>query len=35
MIKEMIREIMRMIGKRKISGSAFNASGEGTPLRTA
>jgi hypothetical protein len=30
-----IREIIRTIGKTRISGSAFIASGEGTPLRTA
>jgi hypothetical protein len=34
MIKEMIREIIRET-KRRISGSAFIASGEGIPPRTA
>jgi len=34
-IREMIREIMRTIGKRRISGSAFIASGEGISPRTA
>jgi hypothetical protein len=34
-IREMIREIIGTIGKRRISGSAFIASGEGTPPRTA
>jgi hypothetical protein len=28
-------EIIRTIGKRRISGSVFIASGEGTPPRTA
>jgi hypothetical protein len=35
MIREMIREISRTIAKRRISGSAFIATGEGTPPRTA
>jgi len=30
-----IRDIIRTIEKRSISGSAFIASGEGTPPRTA
>jgi len=34
-IREMIREIIRTIGKRRISGSAFIAIGEGIPPRTA
>jgi hypothetical protein len=36
-IREMTREIIRetTIGKRRISGSVFIASGEGTPPRTA
>jgi len=34
-IREMIREIIRMIRKRRISGSAFIASGEGIPPTTA
>jgi len=34
-IREMIREIVRTRGKRRISRSAFIASGEGIPLRTA
>jgi len=34
-IREMMREIIRTIGTRRISGSAFIASGEGTPPRTA
>jgi len=34
-IREMIREILRTIGMRKISGSAFIASSKGTPPRTA
>jgi hypothetical protein len=33
--REMIREILRRIGKRRISGSAFIASGKGIPPRTA
>jgi hypothetical protein len=34
-IREIIREIIRTIGKRRISGSAFIATGEGIPPRTA
>jgi hypothetical protein len=34
-IREMIREIIRTIGKRRISGSAVIAIGEGTPPKTA
>jgi len=34
-IREMTREIIRMIEKRRISGSTFIASGEGIPLTTA
>jgi hypothetical protein len=34
-IREMIREIVRTRGKRRITGSAFIASGEGIPPRTA
>jgi hypothetical protein len=34
-IREIISEIVRMIGKRRISGSAFIASGDGTSQRTA
>jgi hypothetical protein len=30
-----IREMIRTIGKRRISGSCFIASGKGTPPRTA
>jgi hypothetical protein len=35
MTREMIRQIGRRIGKRRIAGSAFIASGEGIPPRTA
>jgi hypothetical protein len=34
-IREMPREIIRTRGKRRISGSAFIASGKGIPPRTA
>jgi hypothetical protein len=34
-IREIIREIIRLIGKRRISGSVLIATGESIPLRTA